>query len=566
MSFKIRISHRLLGGFATILVIAVGVAWYSDEQIIAAQKKTEMVNSQRSPVAMTGLKISEKIQKTANLVRGFMLTNDNSLKTEWQKQWSVLNDLIAKMDQYSNHFTSEENRQDWQSIRTLLPQYQSAQQEQLDLTAAGSVPEALKLTKITILPLYQTINTLLTGQDSESGLVGRQTEMLTKELELATEEIKWANKSLVYGIFLMILTGLAVALLTAHSIANPIKSLNMALHKMADGDFTTIVPGTDRSDEIGDIAKAALVFKNNGLEAIALREAQEQAKIAAEQQKKTMLRNMADDFEKAVGAVVGTVASAATELEAAAQALTGAADQTSFQSKLVADASEEAFTNVQTVSSAAEELSSSVEEVRRQIDSSNQMTAEAAQSARMTSEKVKNLAETATKINGIVDIITGIAAQTKLLALNATIEAARAGDAGKGFAVVASEVKNLAEQTAEATNEIATQIADIQSSTQESVTAIHEITHVVQSLSEISASIAHAIEQQSQATQEIARNVLEASKGTGEVSANIRGVTRAASESSAASSQVLGSANELSQQGETLRCEVFKFLSSIRSA
>jgi methyl-accepting chemotaxis protein len=269
-------------------------------------------------------------------------------------------------------------------------------------------------------------------------------------------------------------------------------------------------------------------------------------------------------FEANVKTVIGTVASAATELQSTAESMESIAKTTSERSAAVAAASEEASTNVQTVASAAEELSASISEISRQVSQSSKIAATAVETAKNADNRIQGLAQAAQKIGEVVELITSIADQTNLLALNATIEAARAGDAGKGFAVVAAEVKNLANQTAKATEEIGTQIGGIQSSTKEAVGAIGEISKIIGEISQTSSAIAAAVEEQGAATQEIARNVEQASKGTGEVASNVVEVTKAANETGQAAAQVLEAAGELSRQSEGLGKNIDEFLVELK--
>lgn len=273
---------------------------------------------------------------------------------------------------------------------------------------------------------------------------------------------------------------------------------------------------------------------------------------------------MADRFEADVKSVVEMVSSAATEMQSSAESLASTADQTNQQSTAVAAASEEATSNVQTVASATEELSASVQEVGRQVQESNKIAEEAVSEAEKTNAQVVGLAEAAQKIGAVVNLINDIASQTNLLALNATIEAARAGDAGKGFAVVASEVKNLATQTAKATEEISQQVSEIQASTSEAVEAIGQISGTIGKMSEIAKAVEASVEEQIGATREIAENVQQAATGTQEVTSNITGVQTAASETGTAASQVLDATKELSKQSELLKGQVDAFLVEIR--
>lgn len=287
---------------------------------------------------------------------------------------------------------------------------------------------------------------------------------------------------------------------------------------------------------------------------------------AGRRDRRQTLDTLAANFEQAVGGIVGIVASAATELQSSAQTMTSSARQTAEQSVMVASASEEATTNVQTVAAATEQLTGSIREINRQIGESARIAAEASRTTDLTAEKIHRLSEAADKIGEIIGMITKIAAQTNLLALNATIEAARAGDAGRGFAIVAQEVKSLAEQTARATTDISAQVGAIQSSTRESVESIKEITGVIAKMNEIASAISAAMDEQSSATQEIAQNVEQAAQGTSAVSANISSVTTAASETGSAASEVLSAASELSQQSEMLRAEVDRFLETVKVA
>jgi methyl-accepting chemotaxis protein len=349
-------------------------------------------------------------------------------------------------------------------------------------------------------------------------------------------------------------------------VARPIRAIVALLQQLASGNYETAVHSDDRADEVGDVAKTAMVFKENGLAKIRLEaEQKEQQKRAAQQRKADMLR-LADGFEAAVGEIVETVSSASTELEASASTLTRTAERSQHVTTTVAAASEEASTNVQSVASATEELSSSVNEISRQVQDSARMASEAVGQARNTTDRVGELSKAAARIGDVVELINTIAGQTNLLALNATIEAARAGEAGRGFAVVASEVKALAEQTAKATGEIGQQISGIQAATQDSVTAIREISGTIEKLSEISSAIAAAVEEQGAATQEISRNVQQAAQGTHEVSSNITDVQRGSAETGSASAQVLSAAQSLSKDSNRLKLEVGRFLSSVRAA
>jgi methyl-accepting chemotaxis protein len=359
---------------------------------------------------------------------------------------------------------------------------------------------------------------------------------------------------------------IAMGYIIVSGVSRPISAMTEAMRRLAGGDMSAPIPGVERKDEIGKMASAVLVFKDNAIETERLRTEQAEAeKLAAEHRKRDM-HQLADAFEGAVGQIIETVSSASTELEAAASTLTSTAKRSQQTTTAVAAASEEASTNVQSVASATEELSSSVNEISRQVQDSAQMATAAVDQARKTNDRVSELSKAAARIGDVVELINTIAGQTNLLALNATIEAARAGEAGRGFAVVASEVKALAEQTAKATGEIGQQIAGIQSATQDSVGAIKEISGTIERLSEISSTIAAAIEEQGAATQEISRNVQQAAQGTHAVSANITDVQRGASETGSASSQVLSAAQSLSQDSNRLKLEVGKFLNTVRAA
>jgi methyl-accepting chemotaxis protein len=388
-----------------------------------------------------------------------------------------------------------------------------------------------------------------------------------EERAVATQEMTFAERN-------SRMIGLAVALMligtcvfSVLTIARPMAALTKAMRDLADGNFAVVLPGLGRKDEIGDVAQAVETFKVKAEQkARDDAEARTMQEKTAAQQRQADMHRLADGFEAAIGEIIETVSHASTELEASAGTLTATAERAQEVTTMVAAASEEASTNVQSVTSSTEELSSSITEISRQVQASARIAGDAVGQARATTERVGELSQAAMRIGDVVDLINTIAGQTNLLALNATIEAARAGEAGRGFAVVASEVKALAEQTAKATGEIGQQISGIQAATQQSVGAIKEISGTIERLSEISSTIAAAVEEQGAATQEISRNVQQAAQGTQQVSSHIVDVQRGAGETGSASSQVLSAAKSLAGDSNRLKLEVGKFLGTVRAA
>ena len=359
---------------------------------------------------------------------------------------------------------------------------------------------------------------------------------------------------------------LAVTMLVVRRVTRPLTSVTDALTAIANGGNDVRITCDDRADEIGDMARTVAVFKSNALERQRLRDAQSASAVAASEQRKTELRSFVDAFQTSVGGIIDNVLNSSGEFERGARQLTETARTTADLSGRSAGASETASEHVRSAAVASDELSTSIADIARRVQESNGIAAEAVKQAAATDQRINELSEAGARIGDVVKLITSIAEQTNLLALNATIEAARAGDAGRGFAVVAQEVKTLAGQTAKATEEIGSQIANMQLATQESVAAIKAIGQTIERISEIATSISSAVEQQRAATQNIAQSVRSAASGTADVVSNIRNAAKGAGETGDNSDRMFTSAKALSAESLRLKAEVDKFLDRMRAA
>ncbi len=359
--------------------------------------------------------------------------------------------------------------------------------------------------------------------------------------------------------------GAILAVFIGRSISRPVVDMTGVMSVLASGNTNVDIPGHDRRDEIGDMAQAVQVFRDNAV-ANKKMEAQQKKEQEAQIRRAQTVDTLIKGFDSVISSTLQQSSATFATMEGAANQVASMSSSTSEQCATVAAATEQASGNVEAVASASEELSASIREIAQQVDQANTISKTAAEEAERTNGIVINLAEFSNRIGDVVNLITDIASQTNLLALNATIEAARAGEAGKGFAVVANEVKSLANQTAKATEEIATQIAQVQQATQTAVTAIGGIVTRIGEVGDINAAIASAIEEQSAATGEISSNVQQASSGTRQVSEEITNVLNAARKTGGAAQDVMGAVEDVTRQAETIRQEVSKFLTSVRAA
>ncbi len=505
----------------------------------------------------------------ANL-RAFLLTGDEKFHESFSGFWATNEKRFADLSA-NQRFMTTTQLEAFQALSEARAAFAPLPEEMFEIRASNqwnmanflliseAAPRAGKLLTALAGPLQADGSRAGGMVDNQRGLLNADTEQMNNDIALLVS-VEWLLLAVGLGI------SVVAVFVTARTIVPPIKSMIVAMEGLAGGDTDVDVPGLTKTDEIGEMAKSVQVFKENAIEKTRLEAEQVAAEKRAEEDKKAAMEQLANSFEASVMGIVENVSAASTEMRSSAESLSATAEETSKQSTAVAAASEEASTNVQTVASATEELTASVQEISRQVSQSSTVASEAVAESEQMNSEVKGLSDAAQKIGDVVSLINDIADQTNLLALNATIEAARAGEAGKGFAVVASEVKNLANQTAKATEDISTQIEEMRGATDSSVQAIDKIGERINQIAEISTAIASAVEEQSSATNEIAGNIQEASRGTQEVSSNIAGVNSAAAETGQSAGQLLEAAGELSQQSEAMRGEVDKFLAGVRAA
>lgn len=528
-----------------------------------------------------------------------MNTSNQALNTVYQDRVVPLRDLKAISDDYAVLVvdTSHKVRSgaiSWQEAESSIAEAKKRIATNWDNYTATTLTEEERGLVETLVPRKEQadafigrLESVIEAQDRSAlvgiietdlyGIIDPVTEIITDlaELQETVSEQEYLNAesaSQKAGSVMAVLALIGLAIVTASvltvlfSVIRPFNRMTAAMTVIAGGAYKTEVPYLQRQDEIGELAAALNIFKENGLENQRMQQEREEQKKQAEAEKRQILAEMADNFDTATREVIQSVSAAAAQLNSNARKLSGITEQTREQSLRVSSSSEQASTNVQTVAAATEELTSSIDEINSNMSHSLKLAGEAVSEAEQTNGTIHGLNEAADRIGDVVKLIQEIAEQTNLLALNATIEAARAGEAGKGFAVVASEVKALANQTGKATEEIAGQVSQIQAVTKSAVGAIGSIGERIRSINEVVAAVASAAEEQAAATQEISRNVQEAAQGTASVTEGISQVNKGSEETGHMSKDVLDASNELSRQAESLESEVTEFIKRIRAA
>lgn len=555
----VTIRTKILLSFAFMLLVTIAIGGVASQRLSAVNDQAVIIRENYLPsLGLLGHYIENyelfRVRQTQILVA------PESERENWVKQTDSVIDIIAKLrGQFEPYIDAGEERARWVKLDALLEKYFAQYKDVLALVRKGDMEGAGKLSQ---------------GEMRESVRIGR--EILMEELDYNEKKGKAAANAgeeifvqtrivLLVSILLAVVLSLAAGVALVRGVSKPVMKMSGDMENLANGRIDIDVEGTDRGDEIGILARAMQVFKDNAIKARALETEKQQAQAAREARAKR-IEELNANFDRMASGALDLLASASTELHSTASSMSSSAVNASQQAGAVAAASEEASANVQAVASATEELASSISEISRQVSQSSTIAAQAVQEAEQTNQTVAELAQTAQKIGEVVGLINEIASQTNLLALNATIEAARAGEAGKGFAVVASEVKGLATQTAKATEDISAQVSSMQTAMANAVSAIESIGRTIRSMNDISASVAAAVEEQGAATKEITRNVSEASQGTADVTRNIAGVNQTVEETGAAAGQVLSASEELSKQAEVLRSNVRGFLHDIQSA
>ncbi|GGZ22132.1 methyl-accepting chemotaxis protein [Asticcacaulis endophyticus] len=560
MLSRLTIRARVIAAFAIVLLSTAALGIFSINRLDSVNKAVDDLGSNWLPTANQLGDMSQ----TFELLR---LRQSQLLTTTGEQQQEIFGnvdksskDLDKAYADYLPMIANPDEKVHADKIEAELKTYQANSGQYIAMVKSGELAGA---------------QSFFLGEMQDQGRTFReairadrtyQVEAGGKAAADATADGKQASMLILIALGITAAVSVAIGFVMIRTISAPIGKMADTMRTLSGGNTEVKIPNLGEPNEIGNMAAAVEVFKDGMIRTRALEAEAVKAREDSEYQRKQAMRELADQFEGAVGGIVEMVSAAATEMQATAQQLTSSAQESAAQATSVSAAAEEAGTNVTSVAGSAEELGASVAEISRQVDHSLTKAREAVTEADTTMAIVYELSEAATKITGIVDIISAIAQQTNLLALNATIESARAGEAGRGFAVVASEVKTLAQQTAKATEEINQQIAAIQGTTKQAVTAIESISATIREVNDSSTTISAAVEQQGAATNEIVQAVNQASMGTTEVTVNITGVARMAEETGAGASQVLSASSELAEQAEQLRHQVSAFLARVRAA
>ncbi|EWY40002.1 methyl-accepting chemotaxis protein [Skermanella stibiiresistens SB22] len=557
---NLKIQTKVFLSFGLVLLVSAGLGLFALSRLTEMNAMTEQLRDRWLPSTGHVGELLTGANEYRTYESGHVSEVNVDLMLERERfAQNLANRLADTREQYEDFDRSEHEREIYGRYMTAWNSYVGATKTVFDLSRQGKKDEASAV--------------FLNDSRNAFREMKKQAEELVRVTISSGQAVGDASSALYSTTWKLIIAAMVVALVLcaaaglflSTSISRPIRALCGTMGALAKGQLATTVQGTERHDEIGQMAAAVQVFKDGLVTAKEL-EAAQAAEQAAKQVRATRVEDMIRQFERQTVAVLGGVTTAANQLNDTAQGMTAVADATLRQSAASAVAAEQTSANVQTVASATEEMTSTLNSISRQVTESSMVATSAVREAGQTNETVQGLSDAAQRIGEVIGLIQTIAEQTNLLALNATIEAARAGEAGKGFAVVASEVKSLANQTARATEDITTQVVAMREATGGAVGAIQGISRTISSIHEIATSIAGAVEEQNAATHEIARNVQQAAQGTQEVSANLTEVSQAASQTGTAAAQVLGAAKELSGQANTLRDEIERFLSGIRAA